>query len=61
MKVLTASSAPLEFEVVDNAVDALTPEMVASFKKNKVALKGEFTVGASTSRSQCYTARCTSR
>lgn len=47
MQVLEASCAPLAFEVVDNVVDTLTPEMVASFKKNKVALKGEFSVGTS--------------
>ncbi len=46
MRVLEASSAPLEFEVVDNVVDTLTPEVLESFRKNKVALKGEFQVGA---------------
>jgi len=45
MSVLEASSAPLEFEVVDNVVDTLTPEVLESFRKNKVALKGEFQVG----------------
>lgn len=45
MKVVDATSAPVQWEIVDNIVDRLTPEALESIKKNKVALKGEFVVG----------------
>lgn len=45
MKVVDATSAPVQWEIVDNIVDRLTPEALDSIKKNKVALKGEFVVG----------------
>lgn len=46
MRVVEATGAPIAWEVVDNIVDKLTPEAVASLKKHRVALKGEFQVGA---------------
>lgn len=46
MKVVEASGAPVDFEIVDNITDAVTPEAIASLAKNRVALKGEFGVEA---------------
>jgi isocitrate dehydrogenase (NAD+) len=45
MKVTKAAGAPILYEVVDNIRDKLTPEALASFKKNGVCLKGEFVAG----------------
>ena len=43
--VVGASGAPVRFEVVDSIRDSLTPDAVASFLRNGVCLKGEFTSG----------------
>eukprot|EP01138_Halocafeteria_seosinensis_P003017 gb/GECG01003081.1/.p1 GENE.gb/GECG01003081.1/~~gb/GECG01003081.1/.p1 ORF type:complete len:378 (+),score=44.59 gb/GECG01003081.1/:1-1134(+) len=44
-RVVDATNAPVEWEVVDNITNKLTPEAYASLRKNHVALKGEFQVG----------------
>jgi isocitrate dehydrogenase (NAD+) len=45
MQVIEASKAPVKFEIVDNIKDKITPEAIASLKKNGVGLKGEFVTG----------------
>ena len=47
MRVIRATNAPIDFEIVDNIVDKLTPEAVASAKRTGCTLKGEFVTGAS--------------
>ena len=44
-RVVDATNAPIEWEVVDNIVDKMTPEAYESLRRNHVALKGEFQVG----------------
>lgn len=44
MRVVAASGAPVAFEVVD-IKEKVTPEALASVRKNGVALKGEFVTG----------------
>jgi hypothetical protein len=45
MRVLKATGAPIAFEVVDNIVDRVTPEAIASLKRTGCGLKGEFVTG----------------
>ncbi len=45
MKVIAASNAPVDFDVVDNIVDKLTPEALASARRTGCTLKGEFVTG----------------
>jgi isocitrate dehydrogenase (NAD+) len=44
-RVIEATGAPIAWEVVDNIVDRLTPEVLDSIRRTRVALKGEFKVG----------------
>jgi isocitrate dehydrogenase (NAD+) len=44
-RAIKATTAPIAFETVANITDKLTPEAVASAKKNGVVLKGEFNTG----------------
>ena len=44
-RVVDATNAPIEWDVVDNIVDRLTPEALDSLTRNKVCLKGEFDIG----------------
>ena len=45
MRTIKASGAPVQFEIIDNIKDKVTPEALASIRKNGVALKGEFITG----------------
>jgi isocitrate dehydrogenase (NAD+) len=45
MRVIKATGAPISFEIVDNVKDKVTPEALASVRKNQVAIKGEFVTG----------------
>lgn len=45
MRVVKASRAPIEFEVIDNIKDKVTPEALASLARTKCGLKGEFVTG----------------
>jgi isocitrate dehydrogenase (NAD+) len=45
MRAVKASGAPVQFEIVDNMKEKVTPEVLASIRKNGVALKGEFITG----------------
>lgn len=45
MKVIRASNAPVDFEVVDNIKDQVTPEALASARRTGCTLKGEFVTG----------------
>lgn len=45
MRVIRATGAPVQFEIVDNIKDKVTPEALASLRKNCVGLKGEFVTG----------------
>lgn len=45
MKVVTASGAPLAWDVIDDVNDALTPAVLNSIKRTGVALKGDFVAG----------------
>lgn len=45
MRVIKATNAPVNFEIVDNIVDRLTPEAMASFQRTGVCLKGDFNTG----------------
>ena len=45
-KVIEAAGAPIEWSVVDNVVDRMTPEAIDALNKHHVVLKGEFEVGA---------------
>lgn len=44
-KVVDASDAPIEWDVVDNIVDRVTTEALESLRRTRVGLKGEFIVG----------------
>jgi isocitrate dehydrogenase len=44
-QVIAASSAPIEWDVVDNIKDKITPEAVASLKRTGVGIKGQFKTG----------------
>jgi len=45
MTVIKASNAPIVFDVIDNIVNKVTPEAVASLKRTGGGIKGEFTTG----------------
>lgn len=45
MKVIKATNAPIAFEIVDNIVDKVTPEAIASLKRTGCGIKGEFVTG----------------
>jgi hypothetical protein len=40
--VVAASHAPVQWDIVDNIKDAITPEAIASIKKTRVGVSGEF-------------------
>jgi isocitrate dehydrogenase (NAD+) len=42
MKVIRALGAPIEFDIVNNISDKITPEAIASINKTGIILKGEF-------------------
>jgi isocitrate dehydrogenase (NAD+) len=45
MRVVGATDAPIEWDIVDNIVDTVTPEACESLQRTRVGLKGEFLVG----------------
>ena len=59
MRVIKATNAPINFEIVDNIVDKLTPEAIASSKRTGCTLKGEFVTGACRSGTNEYPMRAT--
>jgi len=44
-QVVAAARAPIQWEVVDNIKDKITPEAIASLKKTGVGIKGQFVTG----------------
>ena len=45
MRAVQSTNAPIAFEIIDNIVDQLTPEALASAKRTGCVLKGEFVTG----------------
>jgi isocitrate dehydrogenase (NAD+) len=45
MRAIKSSGAPVSFEIVDTIKDVVTPDALASIRRNGVALKGEFITG----------------
>lgn len=44
-QVIAASQAPIEWDIVDNIKDRITPEAIASLKSTGVGIKGQFITG----------------
>ena len=45
LQVSAASKVPIQWDIVDNIKDKLTPEAVASLQKTGVGMKGQFKTG----------------